>query len=75
MGIDIGKATKALIATDNDLTAATSLCCESGDTIITDDLDKKELSIRLASILKAFFWFVVFQRTDRGLSCFTSAKI
>jgi len=50
MGFDIGKATKALSMSNDDLSTAIALCCECDDTLDTSDLDKDELARQLAII-------------------------
>jgi len=52
MGFDIGKATRALMMSDDDLSTAIALCCECDASLDTSDLNKDELKRQLDYILK-----------------------
>jgi len=52
MGFDIGKATKALMMSDDDLSTAIGLCCECDSSLDTSDLNQDELKRQLAYIQK-----------------------
>jgi len=51
MGFNIGKATKALMMSNDDLSTAIALCCENLESIDVSDLDQEVLNKQLSLIL------------------------